>query len=424
MRKTELRITKAKVRRGKAIERYWCVIVPKLGGGRTRRFFKYTKETEEEVKAEAETFLNLSKVQQQNFGTAALTLSPAQRGEYMEAVEALKPYGITLRDGLALLLPQLKARNRSCTVKDLTAEILRVKKADGASARYLGDLDSRLGHFTESFEERKVATISNVEVDGWLRALRVSATTRNNYRRVLIVAFNFAEKNGYCVSNPAEKCEKAKEIGKPPGILTPTQLARLLENSPDELVPFVAIGAFAGLRTAELERLDWSEVDLQTPSTEKPGKGKSAVKKEFGFITVSASKAKSARRRFVKIHENLAAWLQDHAKTEGPIAPVNLRRIMDAACRKVGFGTPGTETDDEKKAGVNLINWPANALRHSYASYHLAHFKDAAALALEMGHTDSNLVFQHYRELVKPKEGDRYWNIKPAVAENVLAMIA
>ncbi len=138
----------------------------------------------------------------------------------MEAFEALKPYGMTLRDGLALLLPQLKARNRSCTVKELTAEILRVKRADGASTRYIGDLDSRLGHFTESFEERKVASISNVEVDGWFRALTVSATTRNNYRRVLIVAFNFAEKNGYCVANHAEKCEKAKEIGGEIGILT------------------------------------------------------------------------------------------------------------------------------------------------------------------------------------------------------------
>ena len=342
----------------------------------------------------------------------------------MEAVEALKPYGMTLREGLALILPQLKARNRSCTVKELTAEILRVKRADGASARYIGDLDSRLGHFTESFDERTVASVSNVEVDGWLRSLPVSATTRNNYRRVLIVAFNFAEKNGYCVSNPAEKCEKAKEIGKPPGILTPTQLALLLENSPDELVPFVAIGAFTGLRTAELERLDWSEIDLQTPSAEKAAQGNAALKKEYGFITVSASKAKSARRRFVKIHENLAEWLQPLAKAQGRVAPVNLRRIMDAACRAVGFGTPGTETDDEKEAGVKLTKWPANALRHSYASYHLAHFKDAAALALEMGHTDSNLVFQHYRELVKPKDGETYWSIRPAAVENVVAMTA
>jgi len=32
---------------------------------------------------------------------------------------------------------------------------------------------------------------------------------------------------------------------------------------------------------------------------------------------------------------------------------------------------------------------------------------------LEMGHTSANLVFQHYRELVKPKDGRLYWNIVP-----------
>jgi hypothetical protein len=46
----------------------------------------------------------------------------------------------------------------------------------------------------------------------------------------------------------------------------------------------------------------------------------------------------------------------------------------------------------------------------------LAHFKDAAALALEMGHTDSGMIFNHYRALVKPRDAERYWNILPAKA--------
>jgi integrase len=54
-------------------------------------------------------------------------------------------------------------------------------------------------------------------------------------------------------------------------------------------------------------------------------------------------------------------------------------------------------------------------LRRSFASYYLAHFKKAGAaeLALELGHTNASLVFQHYRELVKSKEGKRYWSIVP-----------
>ena len=216
----------------------------------------------------------------------------------------------------------------------------------------------------------------------------VAPTTRNNFRRVLIVAFNFASERGYCAINPADSSAKAKEIEKAVGILTPAETARLLESCDVALLPFVAIGAFAGLRRAELERLDWSEIDLQN-----------------GLIQVTAKKAKSARRRFVKIRENLAAWLQPLAKTQGQVVTEDYRELLDAA-----------------RTAAKITDWPSNALRHSFASYHLAKFQDAAALALEMGHTNSNLVFQHYREVVKPKDAERYWNIKPASVENVVAM--
>jgi integrase len=198
----------------------------------------------------------------------------------------------------------------------------------------------------------------------------------------LITAFSFALGRGYCVGNPAEQSAKAKEVESPVGILTVDQTARLLENAAHELVPFIAIGAFAGLRRAELERLDWQEVDLQS-----------------GLIEVTASKAKSARRRFVKIQPNLGRWLQPHAQLSGNVTPPNYWELLDAA-----------------RDAAGIEQWPQNALRHSFASYHLAHFKDAAFLALELGHTNSNLVFQHYRQLVKPKQAERYWKIVPAPA--------
>jgi integrase len=93
----------------------------------------------------------------------------------------------------------------------------------------------------------------------------------------------------------------------------------------------------------------------------------------------------------------LAKWLTGHAKATGQVAPINLRKEMKMA---------------REKAGIS--DWPNNALRHGFASYHLAKFQDAAALALEMGHTDSDMLFAHYRQLVKPAEAKRYWNIVPA----------
>ena len=380
MRATTLALTKTNVNG----RRYFCVTVPKLGGGRKRRFFK--------ERAHADTFMQLTKVQQANFGLAALSIPDALRVEAIECTNKLEPFGATLRDAVEFYLPHLAATKRSCTASALIDELIQAKEADGASTRYLADLRGRLKHFASVFGARSVASITAPQVDEWLRSLcekqsgkRLSAVTRNHFRRLLVVAFNFARSRGYCVANPAEQSAKAKEIQSPVGILSATQTARLLENSVPELLPYVAIGAFAGLRRAELERLDWKEVDLQS-----------------GLIEVTAANAKSARRRFVKIQPNLLRWLQPYAQLSGSVTPPGYGKLLLAA---------------RESAGIS--QWPPNALRHGFASYHLAHFNDAAALALELGHTNAQLVFQHYRQLVRPRDAERYWSIAPATAEVV-----
>jgi len=386
MRKTAITLQKVKVGNGRTL---WCVTWPKIGKGRNRQFFKH--------KTEAETVLAQKKIEQENYGTAGLSFDEKKRGEYLKCAEKLQPFGKTISDAVNFYLPHLEASNRTCAAAELVDELLKVKEADGASERYLSDLRSRLTQFSESFDGKPVAEITALQIDQWLRSLsdketgkRLSPVTRNNFRRVLIVAFNFASGRGYCVGNPAEQSAKAKEIASPVGILTPDQTARLLENAAPELLPYIAIGAFAGLRRAELERLDWKEVDLQS-----------------GLIEVTASKAKSARRRFVKIQPNLVKWLQPHVQLSGNLTPPKYREVLDAA-----------------RAAAGIQEWPQNALRHSFASYHLARFNDAALLALELGHTNSNLVFQHYRQLVKPKQAERYWKITPAPAGKKVVQFA
>jgi len=64
-------------------------------------------------------------------------------------------------------------------------------------------------------------------------------------------------------------------------------------------------------------------------------------------------------------------------------------------------------------SGSRIFNWPNNGLRHSYASYHLAQFKSADSLALELGHSGTDIIFRHYRQVVKPTAAQRYWEIMP-----------
>ncbi len=155
---------------------------------------------------------------------------------------------------------------------------------------------------------------------------------------------------------------------------------------PDNLLPHSVIDAFSGIRSAEIERLDWRDNVW-----------------DRSFIEVKAAKAKTKARRLVPLLPNLRAWLEPMKKTEGHVC-----FVPNVAFRLNYLG---------EKDGVG---WRQNALRHSFASYRLAETPDAAKVALEMGNSPDKL-FRYYRELVTPDAAKEWFAIMPSVVpENSL----
>src|SRR5215469_3543258 len=209
------------------------VVNTKEAGKRSRQFF--------ETKKEAETFAQQKNIQLLNGGQEAAQFPSALRIIAQEAVEQLKPFGKTIADSVKHYVAYLKANEKSCTATELVRELLKAKKADGAGERHLRDLESRLAVFSEKFNGRMVATITSKEIDEWLRSLPFRPLTRNHYRAKVVLAFNFAIRNGYSASNPALGAAKAKVIGDAPGILTVAETARLLEAASSDVLPYIAI---------------------------------------------------------------------------------------------------------------------------------------------------------------------------------------
>ncbi|MEQ1861826.1 MAG: hypothetical protein ABMA13_18055 [Chthoniobacteraceae bacterium] len=378
MRNTKLSIRKTRVN-GRT---FWRVTVPRLAGGRERRTFKSHEE--------AQTFFDLCQVEQRNHGTAALSISEGLRVEAVECSTLLEPFGKTLRDATKFYLNHLRAIQGSRTVREVVAELIAAREADGMAPRYVGDLRARLNRFAADFGDKTIAALSAKQITDWLRALSVGAVTRNSYRRRLAALFSFARRAGYASVNPMPDVEKAKERAGEIEILTVEETVRLLESASVETLPYWAIAAFTGVRPAEIERLSWDEID-----------------REGGYVEVKAAMAKTASRRLVPIQPNLAAWLAPYAQAHGTICPTGLRKRLEA---------------DRERAGLRS-EWPQNALRHGYGSYRLPILGDAGKLALEMGNSPT-MVFRHYREVVKPREAERYWNIRPTRAKNVIALTA
>jgi integrase len=352
---------------------------------RERVFFK-TKEA-------AEIFAQQKRVEYENFGTSWEEMPETVRAEAFKLWRQLRDVGGTLSEAVSFYFKHARPDGGERTVKDVIEEMLSKRLSNGRSAAYLQVQRSVLGVFAKGrpdpsqkpFEERKIHTIMSRDIEQWIAGNSDwKPRTRLNYQHDLSTLWNYALKHKYVAHNPLERLEAPIIPSEPPGILTVKQakalLGAALEKRGGDMLPFISIGLFAGLRSAEIERLDWSEIDL-----------------DDGLIEVTAKKAKTRQRRHVTLSDNLTAWLR---KTTS----------------RVGLVTPPGAAHDKVVAlaeGVGIKPWPRNALRHSFASYHLAKHKDAGRTALELGHANQNMLFRNYRELVKPTMAEDYWKLMP-----------
>ena len=339
---------------------------------------------------------------------SAASLSNSESASYGRAVELLRPTGASLELAASTfakcfellggdnLLEAARhfakfnpAKVEQRLVAEVIADLLAVKTADGCSADYLTDLRQRLNRFADRFAV-DISTVATADVQMFLDGLKLGKQSRKNFRTVLGTLFSFAEARGFICKggNPVFDTEevKVKSNGGSIAIFTPDEIAKLLKAAQPSLIPFLAVGAFAGLRTAEIERLDWRDIDLAR-----------------GFIHVGEDMAKTATRRLVPISANLAAWLAPYAGQAGNVWQGTSNRLHKdrTACAKA--------------AGVARKD---NALRHSFVSYRLAEIQNAAQVSLEAGNSPG-VVFRNYRELVQPSDAQRWFAVRPADKANV-----
>jgi integrase len=338
-----------------------------------------------------------------------LKLTSGDRATYLHAINALRPLKLPLHvaidefvearqhaGGASLIAAAKEYGQRHASepirkpVAEVVDELLAAKEQDDMSQRYLQSLRSHLNRFSEHFQ-MPIGAVTAAQIEDWLRRGKRGPRTRNNIRLSIITLFNFAKARGYlskALPTEAVQVAKAKDRGGKIGIFRPEQVAGLLNGGDEEARLYLALGAFTGLRSAELIRLDWEDINFAR-----------------GHIQVGKSKAKTATRRLVPIQPNLSQWLSPYHDRSGRVFASGR-----AAYRVIAYA---------KAAG---IEWPTNALRHSYATYRLAQTQDAARVALEMGNSPQ-MLFRNYRELADEQDAATWFSIvPPAAVANVVQM--
>lgn len=268
---------------------------------------------------------------------------------------------------------------RRATVPEVVAQLLQSRKQDGSGTRHLAQLRSVLNRFAAA-HPGQILDITSSDIDKWLRGLNIAPSSRNGMLLYVNLLFSFAlEKNYLPEGKPtaSSQLRKVKVADSDIEVFKPDEFRKIIHAAPIHLIPLLSISAFAGIRAAELARLDWSAVDL-----------------ERRFVEIRAGQAKTASRRLVPITDNLAAWLEPLPHKGRVIASGEFIKEATALARALG------------------IEWPRNVLRHSFITYRIAIVKSADQVALEAGNSP-DIIFKHYRELATEDEADKWFGILP-----------
>ncbi|MCW1912644.1 tyrosine-type recombinase/integrase [Luteolibacter sp. GHJ8] len=157
-------------------------------------------------------------------------------------------------------------------------------------------------------------------------------------------------------------------------------------------MPALATWAFCGARRAEICRLSFEDLDRKRME-----------------LRISAKVAKSGVARFVPIPSALVAWLE--AAEAAGVAPVGKLVPGGSEGRSEGQMIRWLK-DVREEAGI--VDWPANALRHSFASHACAMHEDFAKVAAWLGHArDPRLLVARYRHAVAKDAGAKWFDVQP-----------
>lgn len=350
-------------------------------------------------KLEAEKFATEKRKDLEKRGLAQKEITEQERRavhRFREAVQLLpgEASKASITDAVEFYLKHAQARNKSIECRDIADSMLQRLKAEGRSKRHTDSLTSRLRPFLSTYGDWLACDVSTEIVDEYLThdCMKLAAQTRVHRRRALYQLFQQALQLKAATENPVADSINPKVTSDDPGILSPNELAQMLFHAGHDVVAGLAISFFAGVRRAEIERLDWKDIDFDDET-----------------IEIKAKNAKSAQRRFIPMSDNLKAWLAPHAKLCGLV-------VESGYVYRKGIKTA------QERAGI--AEWPHNAGRHSFASYHLALHGESGKLAIALGHPDPRLTFSRYRKLVKKKAAESYWAIIPNSENEIIRIQA
>lgn len=317
---------------------------------RQRKFFK--------SRAQAKAFLDTQNQSKLTYGQASsFDIEDYQRLKKLEHLLLPKTSGVKAES----LVESFIEHQRSKVCKE-----------------HLVNLRCYLKKFISFFHGTEIMRIGLSELEEFFSAIDYANETKNNVRRSLYTMFEFAKMKKQIKDNPVADLSmfvietRAIEFIS---VKDTETLLRHLQASRPQLIPRIALRAFAGMRTEHTARLTWDNINFEEQGIRIEAQGK-------------------ARASFLEGHPpNLWRWLEKYKSQ--PLLTKDTKALR-AEVQKI------------------KMQIPRNGLRHGFATYHIAKFRDAGLTQLLMQHQgNSRVLWNKYRGVTSRKEASRFFSIQP-----------
>jgi integrase len=352
--------------------RYWRVNVGKklTGTRKQRKFFETEREANEFIESLQDTIVRK--------GTAGFSIEPALAHEALALAKELEPLKVGLTHAVRFFIKNAPKLN-NVRVAQVIPTYLKTKTDE----HYRKAQAISLKVFARDFGNKIIPSIFPNALQNWFEKQGWQPLNQRNYMRDISMFFKWCVLNDYCMSNPMAKVQRPRVVTKTPPIYSVEEAHKLLSAAKEHkelgLLAFVGFAFFSGVRVEELEKMDWQMVVWS--------------QKE---ICLPENITKTDRPRLIPIFNALRAWVKPVRKQTGLLFnKTNLRNRKDKLFELAG------------------INSKRNAFRHTFASYHAAHYRNFSELQMILGQRTPSVLFTHYVTATRKEDAERFFALRP-----------
>lgn len=268
------------------------------------------------------------------------------------------------------------------TVAKMVEQYIAARGSEGVGKASLSHTKKDLARLCEKFGTHSADDVTPDQLRAWLASLPYQPTTKRNHHKHGAAAWNWAVREGVASANPWRNVEKPPMTTDEVSLLSLEDAQKLFaaakEHRPAACAR-LALEAFCGLRHSTAAAIHKDEIDFAARG-----------------LRIPAAKIKTKRPQYIEgLPENLWAWLDEATDDSWSLSGKDYERAKSDCFRLAGVVNPG------------------NVLRHSFCSYHVAQYKDAARTAIILCHTSPRTLYQHYKGLATAADAAGYFAIKP-----------